>query len=101
MAGAGRIHTGHRRTALAVVDLEKTTVTVKLMAVSPSGLTPVAGSRAQAGPTGPTLILSPAAGSTLGTVPMVVEASGSVAVEVDAGPVGSPGVVVTPALALR
>ncbi len=47
------------------------------------------------------LIVSPAAGSPVGTMPLEVVASGPVAVEVDAGPAGSPGVVVTPALPLR
>jgi hypothetical protein len=87
-------------TALAVVDLNSEAVSVKLMTVSASGLVPVPGFGVRRVRSGLPLVVSPATGSPIGTVPLEIVASGPVAVEVDAGPAGSPGVIVTPALPL-
>jgi hypothetical protein len=86
--------------AVAVVDLAPAALSVKLMTVSASGLVAVPGFGNRRVRPGLPLIVSPAAGSPIGTAPLEVVASGPVAVEVDAGPAGSPGVVVTPALPL-
>jgi len=86
--------------ALAVVDLGPTPVTVGLSVLSPTGgLVAVPGLGGQRVRSGTPLIISAAGGSPLGTVPMELVSSGPVAVELDAVPVGSPGVVVSPALA--
>jgi hypothetical protein len=86
--------------SLAVVDLDRSAVSVRLLMLSPSGLVPVPGFGRQRVAAGLPLIVSPAAGSPVGKVPLEFVADGPVAVEVDAGPAGSPGVVVTPALPL-
>jgi hypothetical protein len=46
------------------------------------------------------LIVMPAAGSPVGSVPMIVTSSGKVAIEVDAAPAGSQGAAVLPTLPL-
>ena len=87
--------------SLALVDLDRSAVNIRLLVLTSSGFVPAPGfGRRRVGP-GLPLVVSPAAGSPIGTVPMEFVADGPVAVEVDAGPVGSPGVVVTPALPLR
>ncbi|HXQ75608.1 MAG TPA: DUF5719 family protein [Acidimicrobiales bacterium] len=87
--------------ALAVVNLNREPVTVGLSMLSPAGLAPVPGFGHQRIGPGRPLIVSPSPGVPVGTVPMELVASAPVAVEVDAVPVGSPGVVVSPALPLR
>jgi hypothetical protein len=86
--------------SLTVVDLNSAPVTVRLLAFSKRGLVPVAGFGHQRVRPGTPLIVSPNAGSVVGTVPLELVASAPVAVEVDASPVGNPGVVVIPALPL-
>jgi hypothetical protein len=85
--------------ALAVVDLGRAPVTVRLSVLSPTaGLVAVPSIGGQRVRSGTPLIISAAGGSPLGTEPMELVSSGPVAVELDAVTVGSPGVVVSPAL---
>ncbi|HVC71417.1 MAG TPA: hypothetical protein VNC61_14270 [Acidimicrobiales bacterium] len=86
--------------ALTIVDQNPAVVTVGLVAVTPKGLVPVAGFGHRQVHPGRPLIVNPATGSVIGTVPLEVVSSGPVAVEVDATPVGNQGVVVIPALSL-
>lgn len=86
--------------SLTIVDLNETVVTVRLAAVSTKGLVTVPGFAHNRVRAGTPLIVSPGAGSVIGSTPLEVVASGPVAVEVDAAPVGNPGVVVIPALPL-
>jgi hypothetical protein len=85
---------------LAVMDLSRGPVTVRLSTVSPDGLVPVPGFKDVRVRPGTPLDVTPGAGVALGTEPMEIVSSGPVAVELDAVPVGSPGVVVSPALPL-
>jgi hypothetical protein len=86
---------------LAVVDLTSTAVTVRLSMFSPDGLVAVPGPGFEVVRPGTPLIVPPSSSTPLGTVPMELTASGPVAVELDAVPVGSAGVVVSPALPVR
>lgn len=86
--------------AFAVVDLNPAPVTVRLSVLSQAGLVPVPGFGSRRIRPGAPLIIGAGPGLALGTVPSELVASGPVAVEADAMPVGSPGVVVSPALAL-
>jgi hypothetical protein len=86
---------------LAVVDLAGTAVSVRLSMLSADGLVPVPGFGHQGVRPGTPLIVTPDATTPVGTVPMELTASGPVAVELDAVPVGSAGVVVSPALPVR
>jgi hypothetical protein len=86
--------------SLAVVNLSRVDITVRLWGVSPRGLVPVAGAGPRRVRPGSPLVLTPVTGSPIGTVPLELVASGPVAVEVDALPAGSPGVLVLPGLPL-
>jgi Family of unknown function (DUF5719) len=85
---------------LAVMDLNRSPVTVRLSALSPDGLVPVPGFKDVRVKPGAPLVVTPGPGVALGIEPMEIVSSGPVAVEIDALPVGSPGVVVSPALPL-
>jgi hypothetical protein len=86
--------------ALAVVDLDPAPVTVSFSTFSGGGLVPLAGSPRVRVRSGSPLILTPAAGSLIGSEPLELVSSAPVALEVDALPAGTPGVVVIPALPL-
>ncbi len=86
--------------ALAVVNLNRARVTVRLVMVTATGLVPVPAFGRQRIRPGTPLIVSPSTGVPLGSAPMELVASAPVAVELDAVPAGSPGVVVTPVLPL-
>jgi hypothetical protein len=86
---------------LAVVNLNRAPVTVRLMKMTDGRLEPVAGFGRRRLRPGLPLVVTPGAGSPIGAVPVVLEASGPVAVEIDALPAGSPGVTVIPALPIR
>lgn len=83
------------------MNLNRTPVTVGLSVLSATGLVPVKGFGRQRIRPGRPLIVSPSPGVPVGTVPMELVASAPVAVELDAVPAASPGVVVSPALPLR
>jgi uncharacterized protein DUF5719 len=85
---------------LAVMDLSKGPVTVRLSTVSADGLVPVTGFKDVRVRPGTPLTVTPGPAVPVGTEPMEIVSSGPVAVELDAVPVGSPGVVVSPALPL-
>jgi hypothetical protein len=87
--------------ALGVVDLGTSPVTVRLSMLTPHGLVGVPGLERQRLRPGSPLVVAPSSSEPIGTVPMELWASGPVAVELDGLPVGSPGVVVVPALPLR
>jgi hypothetical protein len=86
---------------LAVVDLTTRPVTLRLSMLSPSGLVPVPGFGHQDVRPGVPLVVTPSSTTPVGTVPMELTSTGPVAVELDAVPVGSAGVVVSPALPVR
>ena len=86
--------------SLSVVDLNRGAVSVQLSAITSGGPVPVAGLGHRRVLPGVPLIVSPTAGSPVGTTPLELVSSGPVAVEVDATPVGNPGVAVIPALPL-
>jgi hypothetical protein len=85
---------------LAVMDLNRSPVTVTLSTLSPDGLVAVPGLKGVRVRPGAPLVVTPGPGAAVGTEPMEIVSSGPVAVELDAVPVGSPGVVVSPALPL-
>jgi hypothetical protein len=74
---------------------------VRLEMLSATGLGSVPGFGRQRIRPGTPLIVNPSTAVPLGSVPMEVVSSAPVAVELDALPAGSPGVVVTPALPMR
>ncbi len=86
---------------LAVVNLHRTPVTVRLLRPSAGRLETVAGFGRRRVRPGVPLIVTAGTGSSIGAVPLELESSGPVAVEIDALPAGSPGVTVIPALPLR
>jgi hypothetical protein len=86
--------------AVAVVDLNPAPVTVSLSTFSRGGLVPLKGFAHLRVRYGSPLIVTPGAGSPIGSVPLEFVSSAPVALEVDALPAGSPGVVVIPALPL-
>ncbi|HXQ60389.1 MAG TPA: hypothetical protein VN799_09820, partial [Acidimicrobiales bacterium] len=96
--------------ALAVVDMSAAAVTVRLAEVSATGPVVVAGFGERRLRPGIPLVVRPGPGTASGTAsatgpviggePLVVMATGPVAVACDAAPVGNAGVVVFPALRL-
>ncbi|MGH9028659.1 MAG: hypothetical protein ACRDV4_03485, partial [Acidimicrobiales bacterium] len=85
--------------SLAISDVTSRPVSVTVTDAQ-DGATEEGLSRRLVSPRQP-LVVVPQPGSPVGSEPMVVSASGPVAVEVDAGPTGSQGLVVLPALAAR
>lgn len=84
--------------SLAVQDLAGHPVTVSVLGASAGGAVAVPGlSGVQVQPRVP-LVLSTALPAPIGSAPLMVHATGPVAVEMDPEPVGSPGVVVVPPL---
>ncbi|MGH9018910.1 MAG: DUF5719 family protein [Acidimicrobiales bacterium] len=87
--------------SLAVVDLGRRPVAVTLTTLSGVPQRTVAGFDGRTVRPDLPLVVVPAAGSAIGSVPLELRASGPVAVEMDATPAGSPGVSVLPVLPLR
>ena len=83
---------------LAVVDLAGRPVTVRVRAPGRGGWQPV-GQVLTVAPGAPAFV-GPNPPAPIGSEPLEITASGPVAVELDALPAGSPGVVVVPALGL-
>lgn len=86
--------------SLAVVGLNDAPVTISLSMFLKGRMVSVPGFAHRRLPAGTPLIMSPGPSSPVGTVPLVLATSAPVAVEVDALPVGTPGVVVIPTLPL-
>jgi hypothetical protein len=86
--------------ALAVVNLNPAPVTISLSTFTGGGLVPLKGLAHRRVRSGTPLIVTPGAGSPIGSWPLELVSSAPVALEVDALPAGSPGVVVVPALPL-
>jgi hypothetical protein len=85
---------------MTVLNLTKSPLTVQFRQYSAGRLVPVPGVGTKTVGPGVPLTLAAGPGSSLGTVPWEVVATGPVALETDALPAGSPGVSVMPALAL-
>jgi hypothetical protein len=86
--------------SLAVVDLHATAATVTVSMFSQGRTVPVPGFAHRVVRPGTPLIVTPAVGSAIGAQPVLLTADAPVAVEIDALPVGSSGIVVIPALPL-
>jgi hypothetical protein len=86
--------------SLAVVNPNRRAVTISVSTFSDRGLVAVPGLRRVRIAPGAPFIVAPTPGSAVGSLPLELRASGPVAVEMDALPVGSSGVVVIPALPL-
>lgn len=84
--------------SLAVQDLAGHPVTVSVSGAGAAGPVAVRGLAAVRVRPGVPLVLSVSPPAPIGSVPLLVHATGPVAVEMDAEPVGSPGVVVVPPL---
>jgi len=84
---------------LAVADLARGPVTLRVLAATSSGFSAVSGVPGRLSP-GQPVFVGPKPGAPIGAVPLEIEASGPVAVQLDVQPAGAPGVVVIPALAL-
>lgn len=86
--------------SFAVQNVAGHPVQVTVEAVSGTGMAAVSGFSHVTVATGGVLVATGSAPAPIGTVPLVVDASGPVAVALDPEPVGSPGVVEVPALPL-